>query len=81
MILRKNNVERVVESAHEAEKLKSQGYEVIQGEVKTPLVDVKKADIKSMTIAELRKLAKSKGIKSADSLSKSDLLSVLKEGK
>lgn len=77
MILIRDNVERSAESACEIEKLKAQGFTVLSGEA--PVSPEKEApgDIETMTVAQLRKLARAKGIRAADSLSKADLLGVL----
>lgn len=79
MILIRNNVERITESERDAEKLIKQGYRPLGGApVKSTAKKVDKS-IKDMTTAELRNLAKEKGIKAAGSLSKADLFNALKD--
>lgn len=88
MILIKDNVERVVTSKSDAEKLKKQGYKPVETMAKDTAAaedirdgDKAPADLESMTVAQLREVAKEKGIKSAGSLSKTDLLALLEGSK
>lgn len=77
MRLIKDNVERVADGA-QADKLKSLGFKEIgsaTAEVTGP--EDKSPDI--MSAAELKALAKEKGIEGAGSLTKAELLAVLKD--
>lgn len=79
MILIRNNVERITESEHDAEKLIKQGYKPLGGTPKKSTAKKEAKSIRDMNTAELRSLAKEKGIKTAGSLSKVDLLNALKD--
>lgn len=78
MILVKDNVEKIALDSRHIEKLKRAGYVAID-ETEHPEKEAIPESIDEMTVSELRSLAKSKGIKAAGSLSKSDLLKTLRE--
>lgn len=78
MLLKRDNVERVTESESVADKLKAQGFRPIEAVVHNQDTD-KAVDIVSMTVPELKVLAKEKGIEGAGSLNKEELLAVLKD--
>lgn len=73
-----NNVERIAEGESQIRKLKSAGFKpleedvMLQDEESKPELDKLKAD-------ELKSLAKEKGIEGASSLTKEELLTVLKD--
>ena len=79
MLLKRDNVERVTESESVANKLKAQGFRLIEAVVHNQDTD-KAVDIVSMTVPELKALAKEKGIEGAGSLKKEELLAVLTDG-
>lgn len=76
MRLKRDNVEREVSTELAAEKLKKQGFKPIDG---IPKAVPDKVDINSMKVDELKVLAKERGIEGCDSLTKKELLEVLKE--
>lgn len=72
------NVERLTESEAMAAKLKALGFKAIDSpadkEVENDVTDIEK-----MTVANLKAVAKKKGIEGAGSLNKEELLAVLKD--
>lgn len=82
MILIKDNVERVVDSKEKAEALKKKGYVVLgpfdSDNFKAAEAKAEKA-IESMTVKELRALAKKSGIAGASALTKAELIELLGE--
>lgn len=74
------NVEREAEGA-EAEKLQKAGFKTI-GDPETETVTQQKVDtvenLENMTVDELKNVAKEKGLTGISSLSKADLLAILK---
>lgn len=78
-----NNVERIAETEAQIRKLKSSGYEPL--EMAGPTEDGLKAEsgekpeLEKMKANELKSLAKEKGIEGAASLTKEELLAVLKD--
>lgn len=75
----KDNVERVTDSEAVAAKLKSLGFKLIDSEDAAQKEEKETASIQSMTVSELKALAKEKGIEGAGSLNKEELLAVLKD--
>lgn len=80
MIYRKENVEKIAEDKATAARLEKQGYVCISGAPRkagqeTP--PARKSDLTTLTVQELRNMAKARGIKGASALSKKDLLQVL----
>ncbi len=79
MRLKRKNVERVVETAEQAAKLKSAGYKEIGGVSPAPPGhEAPGMALEELTVAQLRELAKEKGLEGCGSLSKAELVSVLK---
>lgn len=72
------NVERITESEAMAAKLKALGFKAMDfpsdKEVENDVTDIEK-----MTVANLKAVAKKKGIEGAGSLNKEELLAVLKD--
>lgn len=77
MRLIKDNVERVADGA-QADKLKVLGFKEIGGAVAEAAGTEDKSPDK-MSATELKTLAKEKGIEGASSLTKAELLAVLKD--
>lgn len=76
MRLIRKNVERVAVTEAQIEKLKAQGFRPIGGDVAE--ADHADADINTKTVAELKAIAKEKEIEGYSSLTKEELLAVLK---
>ena len=80
MILKRDNVERIVNSNQDAERLKKEGFKPIsepEYEKKVPEGKTEKS-LDEMTVAELHEVAKAKGITGYSSLNKEELLAALK---
>ncbi len=76
----KDNVERVVSSEEDANRLMAKGFkrmEAIKQSVPEDKKEEPKADLNNLSVKELREMAKEKGIDAASSLNKEDLLKVL----
>lgn len=76
----KDNVERVVSSEEDVNRLIAKGFkrmEVIKQGAPDRKKEEPKADLNSLTVKELREMAKEKGIDAASALNKEDLLKVL----
>lgn len=80
MRLIKNNVERIAEGESQIQKLKAAGFEPLE------VIDRKaeekakpELELEKMKADELKSLAKEKGIEGAASLTKEELLAVLKD--
>lgn len=79
MILLKNgNVERIASTESQAVRLEKQGFRRIDGNPKVTEAKTQKP-LGEMTVAELKVLAKEKGLEGYSGLSKDDLISVLKD--
>lgn len=76
MRLIRKNVERVAVTEAQIEKLKAQGFRPIGGDVAE--ADQADVDINTKTVAELKAIAKEKEIEGYSSLTKEELLAVLK---
>lgn len=73
-----NNVERIAESEAQIRKLETAGFKPLEeaaGEGKAGL----KPELEKMKADELKALAKEKGIEGAASLTKDELIAVLKD--
>lgn len=79
MILLRGNVEKEVKNAYDIEKLKKEGFKEISPTEQKESDAVKEKEINEMNLKELKKYATNKGISGASSLSKEQLLEVLKE--
>lgn len=80
MILKRKNVEMIVNDEHEAEVLKKEGFVVI-GEPETTSdgnTDHTEKALDEMTVAELHAVAKVKGLAGHSSLNKEELIAALK---
>lgn len=81
MRLIKDNVERVTEDAARIEKLKAEGFKELNcGPDRKENIPAEEAvSLEKLSAADLRKLAKEKGVEGYSSLSKDELLAVLKD--
>lgn len=79
MILKKDNVERIAETETAIQKLMVQGFKPIGGTANKEKPDNADKPLEDMTVAELKVLAKEKGLEGVSALNKEDLLAVLKE--
>ena len=91
MILVKGNVERETESMTTIALLKKEGFKELPSASEedktaegapvdgTPLEDESKPDLESMSLEELKALAKEKGMSGVSSLNKDQLKEVLKD--
>ncbi len=78
MIYKKDNVEKVVEDKEAAARLEQRGFVRIDGSAEAEeIAPAQKRELNSMTIQELRAMAKARGIKGASALNKNDLIQVL----
>lgn len=73
-----NNVERVAEGESQIRKLKSAGFKLLKEDI-MPQDEESKPELEEMKADELKTLAKEKGIEGAASLTKAELLAVLKD--
>lgn len=79
MRLIRGNVEREVTDTAVAEKLIKDGFKQIEeGTVEAVPSENKEKDLEEMTAAELKALAKEKGLSGVSSLTKKELLEILK---
>lgn len=78
MRLIKNNVERIAEGESQIRKLKAAGFEPLDA-VDCKAEEEPKPALEKMKVDELKYLAKEKGIEGASSLTKEELLAVLKD--
>ena len=79
MRLVRGNVERIAENEAQIEKLKTLGFTELGSAVEMKKEDHLENDLPRMSVAELKSLAKEKGIEGAASLTKDELLAVLKD--
>lgn len=84
MVLKKGNVERIAVTENQIERLRRQGFECVEKAAETPGTEneepgVTPVDLKSMKAEELKSFARDKGIEGAASLTKEELLAVLKD--
>lgn len=80
MLYIKDNVEREAASKAEEERLKLAGFKPLHGsEQDTAPDEASSQNLDDMNVSELKTLAKERGINGASSLSKAELLEVLKD--
>lgn len=80
MRLIKDNVERVTEDVARIEKLKAAGFKPLYSESSNlDKTEEPSKDLGKMNLSELKSLAKEKGLDGYSSLSKDELMSVLKD--
>lgn len=77
MLLKRFNVEREAEGQADIARLIAEGYEPVE-EVEDEAEEVE--DLFSMTVKDLRDLAKARGINGATALKKAELIEILTEG-
>ncbi|WP_434310173.1 Rho termination factor N-terminal domain-containing protein [Hominifimenecus sp. rT4P-3] len=73
MRLIKDNVERIVEDEAQIHNLETAGFKALKADFEA------KPDLEKMKVDELKALAKERGIEGTASLTKTELLSVLKD--
>lgn len=78
MRLIKNNVERIAEGESQVQKLEAAGFEPLEV-IDRKAEEEAKPELEKMKADELKSLAKEKGIEGASSLTKEELLAVLKD--
>ncbi|MBO5069458.1 MAG: Rho termination factor N-terminal domain-containing protein [Lachnospiraceae bacterium] len=78
MILKRGNVERIAEDDAMIRKFMADGFKPAGGDIADTRPEAAKS-ISDMSIGELKAIAKEKGIESAGSLKKDELLAVLKD--
>lgn len=78
MRLINGNVERIAVSERSIAYLKAEGFKEM-GEAETSPAAPEKADITSLDLSQLKALAKEKGIAGYSSLTKAELLAMLKD--
>lgn len=78
MRLIRNNVERIAEGEAQIRKLKAAGFQSMEP-AEDKLEEEPKPELDKMKADELKALAKEKGIEGASSLTKEELLTVLKD--
>lgn len=85
MILIKGNVERIAVTEAQAVRLKAEGFRELDDagqtavEQKIQSTAAKAANTNGMTVKQLRELAEKKGLAGSSSLSREELLEVLKD--
>lgn len=77
MRLIKGNVERIAENMTKIAKLKAEGFIEVGGE--WPKENSQAVDLERMDMPKLRALAKAKGLEGCGSLTKTELLTLLKD--
>ena len=78
-IMIKDNVERILATPDQVSRLKVDGFKPLGVDaVKTETAEAP-AELDKMDTAQLRVLAKEKGVEAADALNKKELLAVLKD--
>ena len=78
MILKRGNVERIVNNEAAIAKLKKEGFVEVEKRAQTP-AEKEAVDIASMKVDDLKILAKEKGIEGYSGLTKAELMAVLKD--
>ncbi len=78
MRLRRGNVERIANTPTKVAKLQAEGFEPMEN-LKKPDEGQEAKAYESMTVAELKDVAKEKGLEGYSSLTKEQLLDVLKD--
>ena len=78
-VMIKDNVERIVTTPEQAARLKAAGFEPLEVDAVKPETAEEPAELDKMDTAQLRALAKEKGVEAADALNKKELLAVLKD--
>ncbi len=77
MRLKRRNVEITEENIEKIRELKANGFKVLDAEQEAK--EEEKPDLKSMTVKELKQLAKDKGITLSNSLRKEDIIEFLED--
>ena len=79
-IFKKHNVERKASTDAVAKKLISKGYKEVSGTKKTEIEEPSEGiSLEKMKLEELKTLAKDKNIEGFESLTKKELIAVLKD--
>ena len=79
MRLIKLNVERIATSEADIERLKAEGFKELGGDSASPSPVAEAINLSALDVAQLKAVAKEKGITGCASLTKAELIAALKD--